>query len=410
MRRVALAEELLGDPAFLLLDELTTGLDVFSDAEMMTWLRDLAHDHGKTIVLVTHATTHLDASDAVMFLNKGRLLHFGAYQSLLEAQDVDSAEQLFAKVLTNHEPAAPLILPESEPPSAGPLKTDRPPNGWLQFPLLVHRQASLFLRDKGQLAIQVALILTFPLLVVVFAMNGLPQIRSLTGDSTNIVRTLSDRLLYLKDSVESASLISGLVMFQVILLTLIGANNGAREIARERDILRKELYAGLSSTACIGAKFFQLFVLCFIQAFWMAWFVKTICGFPGLLIEQFTVLFATILAMSTTCLAISAAVPSAERASLLSIYLVGFQLPLSGAALALPDWLANLCRPFISAYWGWSGYLRTLDSTRYFGLVSDFTKTKIADYHSSIFVLSIHIVVCLIAARFFLDRLKRSST
>jgi ABC-type multidrug transport system ATPase subunit len=63
MRRMALAEELIGDPAFLLLDELTSGLDAFSDREMMQWLRDLAHEHGKTIILVTHATYHLDYCD-----------------------------------------------------------------------------------------------------------------------------------------------------------------------------------------------------------------------------------------------------------------------------------------------------------------------------------------------------------
>ena len=37
----------------------------------------------------------------------------------------------------------------------------------------------------------------------------------------------------------AASLVSGLAMFQVILLTLIGANNGAREVAKERNVLAK---------------------------------------------------------------------------------------------------------------------------------------------------------------------------
>src|SRR5262249_2734629 len=150
-------------------------------------------------------------------------------------------------------------------------------------------------------------------------------------------------LSFIKDSFKSASLISGLAMFQVILLTLIGANNGAREIAKERAILAKELRAGLSSTAYVFVKFLQIAFLCLLQAFWMAWFVKTVCGFPGHLAEQFIVLFATTLAMSTTCLAISAGSPSPERASLLAIYLVGFQLPLSGAALALPEWLSTIC-------------------------------------------------------------------
>ena len=49
---------------------------------------------------------------------------------------------------------------------------------------------------------------------------------------------------------------------------------------------------------------------------------------------------------------------------LLSVYLVGFQLPLSGIVLALPDGLVNLCRPFITAYWAWAGYFATMIDTR----------------------------------------------
>ena len=106
----------------------------------------------------------------------------------------------------------------------------------------------------------------------------------------------------------------------------------------------------------------------------------------------------TTLAMSTTCLAISAASPSPERASLLAIYLVGFQLPLSGAALALPDWLSTLCHPFIAAYWGWSGYLQTFHDTRYFDIVSQSSKTWIAPYWLGMGVLSVHVVISFVAA------------
>jgi hypothetical protein len=51
---------------------------------------------------------------------------------------------------------------------------------------------------------------------------------------------------------------------------------------------------------------------------------------------------------------------SPEKSSLLSIYLVGFQLPLSGVVLALPEALTWVCRPFINAYWGWSGYMKAM--------------------------------------------------
>jgi ABC-type multidrug transport system ATPase subunit len=438
MRRMALTEELIGDPAFLLLDELTSGLDPFSEFEMMAWLRDLAHTMSKTIVLVTHTTNNLRYCDAVLFLHKGRLIHYGDYESLLNSHEVDSVAELFGLyqnqggmhalpmgldngvdapriddvrntgIPTDNseawEESGTGILPVDDNDDGQDvrptiIKSLPPPGGFVQFPTLLKRQAKLFWRDKGQIVLHIALILTFPFLVAVFATSGLPQVRSQTLSlETNVLRTLQEQLFYLKESFQSASLISGLAMFQVILLTLIGANNGAREIAKEKAILAKELRAGLSPIAYVSVKFFQVALLCVIQAFWMAWFVKFVCGFPGDLLDQFTILFATTLAMSSTCLAISAASPSPERASLLAIYLVGFQLPLSGAALALPEWLSTLCRPFIAAYWGWSGYLQTFGETRYFDIVRQSTETWIAPYPLGLAVLLIHVVVSLVVA------------
>lgn len=402
MRRMALAEALIGDPAFLLLDELTSGLDAFSDQEMMAWLRSLAHTMSKTVILVTHATSHLDYCDAILFLHQGRLIHFGDYQSLLDHHGVSTIEELFGIYQTQELDLSNFDIPREHSEfleESGVIKSLPPPSGWSQFIPLLQRQAQLFLRDKGQIILHAALILTFPILVVVFALHGLPQVRNQTLElQTNILATLQDQLLYMRESFKAASLISGLAMFQVVLLTLIGANNGAREIAKERNILAKELRTGLSPTAYLLVKFLQILGLCVIQSFWMAWFVKTVCGFPGEMLDQFGILFMTTLAMSTTCLAISSASPSPERASLLAIYLVGFQLPLSGAALALPDWLSSLCRPFIAAYWGWSGYLQTFHDTRYFDIVRQATNTWIAPYWLGMGVLAIHVVISFIAA------------
>jgi len=80
--------------------------------------------------------------------------------------------------------------------------------------------------------------------------------------------------------------------------------------------------------------------------------------------------------MSFVCLGISSMMKTAEKASMLSIYLVGFQLPLSGAMLALPDLVGQATRPFISAYWAWSGSLQHLESG-YYDAVKDVTKTPI---------------------------------
>ena len=68
--------------------------------------------------------------------------------------------------------------------------------------------------------------------------------------------------------------------------------------------------------------------------------------------------------MTAICLAFSALFSSPEKSNLVSIYLVGFQLPLSGVVLALPEALKWVCRPFISTYWGWAGYMTSMRDTR----------------------------------------------
>ena len=73
--------------------------------------------------------------------------------------------------------------------------------------------------------------------------------------------------------------------------------------------------------------------------------------------------------MTSMCLGISAQMKTADQASLVSVYLVGFQLPLSGAVLALPKAIGWITRPFIAAYWGWSGYLETMRDTRFYDVV-----------------------------------------
>jgi ABC transport system ATP-binding/permease protein len=129
-----------------------------------------------------------------------------------------------------------------------------------------------------------------------------------------------------------------------------------------------------------------------------------VCGFPGDFLNQFEVFFCATLAMSVTCLAISSGSKSPERASLLAIYLVGLQLPLSGAVLALPKWISLFCRPFIAAYWGWSGYLKTLSATSLYEIVKQSTTTFIADFNLCLLVLSLHALVCAVVAWIFVAR------
>jgi hypothetical protein len=172
--------------------------------------------------------------------------------------------------------------------------------------------------------------------------------------------TMMTQLEFARESVKTGTLVSGLIIFQVILLCLMGSNNGAREIAGERALYEKERMSGLRPAAYALAKLAFATLLGAAQGAWMTMFVKTICQFPGAWAPQLLVLGGTCAAMSTVCLGLSALMASADRASLLSIYLVGFQLPLAGVVLALPDWIAGLVRPLITTYWGWMGYLKPM--------------------------------------------------
>ena len=70
---------------------------------------------------------------------------------------------------------------------------------------------------------------------------------------------------------------------------------------------------------------------------------------------------------------------------------MGFQLPLSGAVLALPDTVAKLTRPFIAAYWSWAGAILTLRDTRFYDLILHITKTELAALPVCYWVLLAHV-------------------
>jgi ABC transport system ATP-binding/permease protein len=82
-KRVSIAVELLANPKLFFLDEPTSGLDPGLDKTMMNLLRELA-DQGRTIILVTHATSNLEVCDRIAFMGQGgHLCYFGPPQDAL---------------------------------------------------------------------------------------------------------------------------------------------------------------------------------------------------------------------------------------------------------------------------------------------------------------------------------------
>lgn len=427
-RRLALAMELASAPAMLLCDEVTSGLDPQSEDEIVRLLHELSRKDGRLIISVTHSLRHLDLYDSVLVLSKGSLAYHGPPQHLAHYFRCEDPSELYAQ-LEAREPKewsqswikhgsafevsviakTPLPEPEvseesTDTESVAPSSEERSPEesipSWFsQFLTLTGRRFKIFSRNRTQILLQLGLILGFPILVAIFAWNGLPAVKNQTmGLDANVLQQVEEKTRFLMEASKIGSLVSGIVMFQVILLTLMAANNSGREIAAERLVFEKEKLSGLRPLAYVGSKIAFLSLLILAQSLWMGLFVHFVCGFPGDLPTQLAFLLMVNAAMTSICLAISSFMATAEQASLVSIYLVGFQLPLSGAVLALPAWVEKVTQPFIAAYWSWSGVLQTLKGERYYDIVQTVIQTQLSPATLCFWVLSSHIIIGIFAA------------
>lgn len=447
-RRLGLALELVTDPCLLLCDEVTSGLDPKSEREITDLLRVLSRGHPKRVVVnVTHSLASLDAYDSVMVMYQGVLTYHGPPHSMTHYFGVEHPEEVYLKLTERsngdwheswqkyrevyykrHGFDGTRVLPEGEetaPTADGPSRTTvrekrtvvshealpKPhvdvipehhefppiemPSMVSQLIELLKRRWTIFRRDKAQVWLHLAMLFGFPLLVVIFALDGIKPLRSLsTHQEDNIEVEYRQQQQYASEQLKAGGLVSGLVMLQVVLVTLMASNNAAREIASERLIMEREKLGGLHPFAYVGSKviFLGLFVLG--QSLWMGFFVDLVVGgLPGDLLIKLALLVLASAAMTSVCLGISALSRSPEKSTILCIYLVGFQLPLSGAVLTLPDWLENWVQPFIAAFWSWSGSLSSMRSTAFFDAVKRVTDTDLVTPGIAAFVLFVHVVV-----------------
>ena len=422
LRRLSLAMELTTRPSLLLADEVTSGLDPKSEEEITELLSSLAREQGRLVLLVTHSLRHMESYDSITVLTDGHLAYSADPRDLTDYFRVKSPELVFPTLATqsgqewanrwNALPKPEGLTPENILGELESISIAEEKENSLQLPSLLSqattwlsRRIKIFLRDPAQVFLQLSLLLVFPAVVTLFAYRGLPEVRNMAMSSdTGVVEQLRDSLSFTIQSSRVGTLVSGLAMFQVILLALMGSNNSAREVVGDRAILEKEKLAGLRPGAALLGMGIFLSFLVLAQAGWMTLFVRAVCQFPGGLEAQFMPFLLVTGSITALCLAISSWASSSEQASLGSLYLVGFQLPLSGAILALPDFLGVITRPWISAYWAWSGYLQTLKDTRFYDLVKAITETPIASFGVSLWILLIHLLLGLVLAYFGMRR------
>ena len=470
-RRLGLALELVTDPALLLCDEVTSGLDPKSEREITQLLHDLARQNEQRIVInVTHSLANLSLYDTILVMHEGRVVYHGPPRALDHYFSIEHPEDVYPKLARrgaerwaaswnrhqdSYYEAYGLAMKKKEDHADTKIISDRDPDRiqldtlkssddddvpdssllmekevtdedesvndedddeerkiaklheikpefrlpgfFAQTRELLSRRWLIFRRDRAQVWLHAAMLLGFPLLVAIFGYQGIKPLSKLDDrPDKDFAVEVKARQAHEAELLKSGGLVSGLIMFQVVLVTLMASNNAAREIAGERDILERERLGGLRPLAYIASKILFLGTFVLAQALWMGLFVEMIChGIPGDLLVKLGLLVMASAAMTAICLGISALMRSPEKATILSIYLVGFQLPLSGAVLALPKTFAPIIQPLIAAFWSWSGSLHTLreNAPDFHSAVLKVTSSEIVPPMLAFFVLGIHCIV-----------------
>ncbi len=120
-QRVGLAQALLHDPAVLIMDEPTAGLDPNQIRQFRENIQRLGRT--KTLLISTHILHEAEAvADRVLLVNSGRLVFDGSVDDLKED---GSLERPFYRLTTGDDlppapPQEPGAGPEAAPPAAGP--------------------------------------------------------------------------------------------------------------------------------------------------------------------------------------------------------------------------------------------------------------------------------------------------
>jgi ABC-type multidrug transport system ATPase subunit len=249
-RRLALAIEMVSSPHLLLCDEVTSGLDPKSEDEIVKLIHTLSRSDKRIVLNVTHSLQHVALYDSVIVLYQGVLAYHGSPEYLAHYFGIGRTEDLYPKLterkasdwqrswqkhravyyersglpavampttpLTKSEPGSAVEVPtaseeeeiarlraiveakelaaaEAEKKGAEVAESAHStalPGTFTQFAVLLARRWKLFFRDRGQLLLQAALLFGFPCLVVIFAIDGLPQVKGLADSG---IGTLFDR-------------------------------------------------------------------------------------------------------------------------------------------------------------------------------------------------------------------------
>jgi ABC-type dipeptide/oligopeptide/nickel transport system ATPase component len=120
-QRIMIAMALVLEPKLLIADEPTTALDVTTQKQILTLIRDLQRDHGTAVLFITHDMGVVaEIADRVAVMRHGRLVEAGPLQDVLRNPKMDYTRNLLSSVPSlvprapRPETSEPVVLEANE--------------------------------------------------------------------------------------------------------------------------------------------------------------------------------------------------------------------------------------------------------------------------------------------------------
>ena len=98
-QRIMIAMALVLEPKLLIADEPTTALDVTTQKQILTLIRDLQKDHGTAVLFITHDMGVVaEIADRVAVMRHGRLVETGTLDDILRNPTMEYTRNLLSAV------------------------------------------------------------------------------------------------------------------------------------------------------------------------------------------------------------------------------------------------------------------------------------------------------------------------
>jgi oligopeptide/dipeptide ABC transporter ATP-binding protein len=123
-QRISIAMAIVEKPRLLILDEVTTGLDVYVQNRILTILKDLNKRTGTTMILITHdLTVASQICDRLCVMYAGRVMEEGKAENVLNNSRHPYTQKLMAAIPQGFVDSPPLPAPTGEAPDLRRLPT-----------------------------------------------------------------------------------------------------------------------------------------------------------------------------------------------------------------------------------------------------------------------------------------------